>query len=166
MFGVPLHRNQHTGVAQLVEYRSPKPAVGSSSLSSRAKQIDKKGNHFDSLFLCLLQTYRLHFLDDNVWRRKKNEVSDNRPRGGTRSLTLSLHINCAVQKYKRPFNHQTKSKKNTGEVETYEHLLRKKERIPCYPLLSDVFKTTTQDNSDNIFLLLCLDSSWSPLPNK
>ena len=37
MFGVPLHRNQHTGVAQLVEYRSPKPAVGSSSLSSRAK---------------------------------------------------------------------------------------------------------------------------------
>ena len=46
-----------------------------------------------------------------------------------------------------------------GEVETYEHLLRKKERIPCYPLLSDVFKTTTQDNSDKIFLLLCFDSS-------
>lgn len=30
----------HTGVAQLVEYRSPKPAVGSSSLSSRAKIND------------------------------------------------------------------------------------------------------------------------------
>ena len=118
MFGVPLHRNQHTGVAQLVEYRSPKPAVGSSSLSSRAKQIDKKGIETIPFFLCLLQTYRLHFLDD-----------------------------------KRPFNHQTKSKKNTGEVETYEHLLRKKERIPCYPLLSDVFKTTTQDNSDNIFFV-------------
>ena len=27
----------HTGVAQLVEHRSPKPGVGSSSLSSRAK---------------------------------------------------------------------------------------------------------------------------------
>ena len=30
----------HTGVAQLVEHRSPKPAVGSSSLSSRAKIND------------------------------------------------------------------------------------------------------------------------------
>ena len=28
-----------TGVAQLVEHRSPKPGVGSSSLSSRAKVI-------------------------------------------------------------------------------------------------------------------------------
>lgn len=30
----------YTGVAQLVEYRSPKPAVGSSSLSSRANNND------------------------------------------------------------------------------------------------------------------------------
>ncbi len=29
----------NTGVAQLVEHRSPKPGVGSSSLSSRAKRI-------------------------------------------------------------------------------------------------------------------------------
>ena len=29
----------NTGVAQLVEHRSPKPGVGSSSLSSRAKKI-------------------------------------------------------------------------------------------------------------------------------
>ena len=29
----------HTGVAQLVEHRSPKPGVGSSSLSSRANKI-------------------------------------------------------------------------------------------------------------------------------
>ena len=32
----------HTGVAQLVEHRSPKPGVGSSSLSSRAKLIKMK----------------------------------------------------------------------------------------------------------------------------
>lgn len=30
-----------TGVAQLVEHRSPKPGVGSSSLSSRAKKIEQ-----------------------------------------------------------------------------------------------------------------------------
>ena len=29
----------NTGVAQLVEHRSPKPGVGSSSLSSRAKKL-------------------------------------------------------------------------------------------------------------------------------
>ena len=32
----------HTGVAQLVEHRSPKPGVGSSSLSSRANIIEMK----------------------------------------------------------------------------------------------------------------------------
>ena len=31
------HSRQYTGVAQLVEHWSPKPGVGSSSLSSRAK---------------------------------------------------------------------------------------------------------------------------------
>ena len=36
---LPLHP-QNTGVAQLVEHRSPKPGVGSSSLSSRAGRED------------------------------------------------------------------------------------------------------------------------------
>ena len=35
-------RDRHTGVAQLVEHRSPKPGVGSSSLSSRANIIEMK----------------------------------------------------------------------------------------------------------------------------
>ena len=33
---------QLTGLAQLVEHRSPKPGVGSSSLSSRAKNLEMK----------------------------------------------------------------------------------------------------------------------------
>ena len=37
------------------------------------------------------------------FKEDKNEASDNRPRGGTRSLTLSLHIRCAPQKYKTFF---------------------------------------------------------------
>ena len=35
--GSPHGDPHYTGVAQLVEHRSPKPGVGSSSLSSRAK---------------------------------------------------------------------------------------------------------------------------------
>ena len=84
MFGVPLHRNQHTGVAQLVEYRSPKPAVGSSSLSSRAKQIDKKGIISIPFFLCLLQTYRLHFLDDK--QPFNHQTKKQKKYGGSRNL--------------------------------------------------------------------------------
>ncbi len=34
---IKLQLIQYTGVAQLVEHRSPKPGVGSSSLSARAK---------------------------------------------------------------------------------------------------------------------------------
>ncbi len=37
-FRLPL-QPQNTGIAQLVEHRSPKPSVGSSSLSSRAKIV-------------------------------------------------------------------------------------------------------------------------------
>ncbi len=40
-----MHRKgapDYTGLAQLVEHRSPKPGVGSSSLSSRAKEIEMK----------------------------------------------------------------------------------------------------------------------------
>ena len=44
----------NTGVAQLVEHRSPKPGVGSSSLSSRAKIISCKST-ICSLF-CLYRT--------------------------------------------------------------------------------------------------------------
>jgi hypothetical protein len=36
-YAVILHLHIQTGVAQLVEHWSPKPGVGSSSLSSRAK---------------------------------------------------------------------------------------------------------------------------------
>ena len=44
--GYPRFCKKHTGVAQLVEHWSPKPGVGSSSLSSRAnffKVMDIKG---------------------------------------------------------------------------------------------------------------------------
>jgi len=44
-----------------------------------------------------------YFSDDMELKEIKNEVSDNRPRGGTRSLTLSLHIRCALQRYKHVF---------------------------------------------------------------
>jgi hypothetical protein len=40
-FQQPGHMN--TGVAQLVEHWSPKPGVGSSSLSSRATILEKDG---------------------------------------------------------------------------------------------------------------------------
>ena len=41
----------NTGIAQLVEHRSPKPGVGSSSLSSRAiKRVSDK-YLFDTLFI-------------------------------------------------------------------------------------------------------------------
>ncbi len=38
-FGLTLQQQSNTGVAQLVEHWSPKPGVGSSSLSSRAKLL-------------------------------------------------------------------------------------------------------------------------------
>ncbi len=37
-----LRADSHTGVAQLVEHRSPKPRVGSSNLSSRATKLKNK----------------------------------------------------------------------------------------------------------------------------
>ena len=37
------------------------------------------------------------------WKRLKKEVSENRPRGGTRPEALSLHNECALQIYK-PFS--------------------------------------------------------------
>ena len=42
---------RNTGVAQLVEHRSPKPSVGRSSRSSRAR---KKPHHAMRLFLLLV----------------------------------------------------------------------------------------------------------------
>ncbi len=52
-----------------------------------------------------------YFKDEQVLKEIKNEASDNRPRGGTRPKTLSLHIKCALQKYAQNQNHQTKSRK-------------------------------------------------------
>ena len=52
-----------------------------------------------------------YFKDEQVLKEIKNEASDNRPRGGTRPKTLSLHIKCARQKYAQNNNHQTKSRK-------------------------------------------------------
>ena len=40
----------NTGVAQLVEHRSPKPGVGSSSLSSRAKKRLSNATPLNNLF--------------------------------------------------------------------------------------------------------------------
>ncbi len=39
-----------TGVAQLVEHRSPKPGVGSSSLSSRAEKIPLRSHDLGGIF--------------------------------------------------------------------------------------------------------------------
>ena len=77
MFGVPLHRNQHTGVAQLVEYRSPKPAVGSSSLSSRAKQIDKKGiDRFPFFCVCSKHIVCIFWMTNNhlITKQKSKKI--------------------------------------------------------------------------------------------
>ena len=40
----------NTGVAQLVEHRSPKPGVGSSSLSSRAEKIPLRSHDLGGIF--------------------------------------------------------------------------------------------------------------------
>ena len=44
----------NTGIAQLVEHRSPKPSVGSSSLSSRAKDKSCKLNQLAAFFISYL----------------------------------------------------------------------------------------------------------------
>ena len=52
----------NTGVAQLVEHWSPKPGVGSSSLSSRAERKRREMNFVSLLFLFLsLCQLLLHF---------------------------------------------------------------------------------------------------------
>ncbi len=59
----------NTGVAQLVEHRSPKPGVGSSSLSSRAKEKPQVIDDFLRLFSSIknqvhpIYSHREYFLE-------------------------------------------------------------------------------------------------------
>ena len=58
----------HTGIAQLVEHRSPKPGVGSSNLSARAKFafLHQKWCFFIlSLFFCFILVYSGYVMDIN-----------------------------------------------------------------------------------------------------
>ena len=53
----------NTGVAQLVEHRSPKPGVGSSSLSSRAKEEPQVIDDFLRLFFSI-KIKSIQFIQD------------------------------------------------------------------------------------------------------
>ena len=59
----------HTGIAQLVEHRSPKPGVGSSNLSARAKFafLHQKWCFFIlSLFFCFILVYSGYVMDNVI----------------------------------------------------------------------------------------------------
>ena len=77
----------------------------------RYVKSDAKGDEYEDGYPEDGTAIFFYFKDEQVLKEIKNEASDNRPRGGTRPKTLSLHIKCARQKYAQNQNHQTKSRK-------------------------------------------------------
>ena len=59
----------HTGIAQLVEHRSPKPGVGSSSLSARAKNafiFRRSGGFYFVLVFCFILAYSGYVMETYI----------------------------------------------------------------------------------------------------